>query len=550
MAMILIGLVGGLAIFLFGMQVSSEGLQKTAGATLKTIISKLTRNRLVAVLIGMIVTVLLQSSSATTVILVGLVRASLMELKQAIGIILGADVGTTLTVQLLAFKITHYSLLVVAIGFFLIFLAKKRSHKFIGQVFLGFGFVFLGMQVMSDAVAPLRNLPGLPEKMAQLSTSPLLGILISAIFTGIIQASAATIGIALSLANEGLLPLQGAIPIILGANIGTCMTAGLAIIGAPTEAKRVALIHVLFKIFGVVLLVPFIEPFGKLVMATSGSVPRQIANAHTLFNVGITILFLPFALQLARLVEWLLPVKADKKINASVAQLDRNALNTPTLALEQAFSEIRRVGTIVLDMTAKIPKIVMGGQNEDIIKYVEEKEAVVDTLFVQVSLYLTDISERALSEQESTRHVSLLWVLNDLEHIGDIILHIIHFARKKASAGLSFSPEGMQEITSMHSEVQKVLSKSLNAWENGDTEMASSAMRESAAIGELETNFRLSHVRRLCAGLGDSRATTSIHLDVINSLLRISEHARVISRVVVEPVGSLQVRAAVAASSS
>ena len=275
------------------MTLTSTGLQKASGSALKSIIHKLTANPLFGMLVGILVTFLIQSSTATTIILVSLVGANLMTLAQSIGVILGADVGTTLTVQLIAFKITSYALFFIAVGFALSFLAKRPRMKSLGQIIMGFGMIFFGIHIMTTTMEPVREYEGIRQILLSFGRNPFLGLIVAAVLTVITNSSAATIGLVLSLAMQGMIPLQASVPLILGANIGTCSTALLATIGAPTDAKRVGVAHVLFKFLGVILILPFLGPFTDLVSSTSIDPARQIANAHTLFNVGIAVVFLP-----------------------------------------------------------------------------------------------------------------------------------------------------------------------------------------------------------------------------------------------------------------
>ncbi|MBS1117023.1 MAG: hypothetical protein H6Q87_1407, partial [candidate division NC10 bacterium] len=303
----LIALFGGMALLLYGMQLVGEGLQQAAGGRMRHILSNITNSRLKGMLAGAFITAVIQSSSATTVMLVGFASSGLMNLAQCVSVILGADIGTTFTVQLIAFKIFDYALLLVGVGFLLIFACRRKVLKFFGQAILGFGFIFFAMKLMADAMAPLHDSEIVRMLLVSLSDQPFLGLIIAATFSALVHSSAATIGLAITLALQGLMPLAAAVPVIFGANIGTCVTAFASSIGSHTEAKRVAMAHVFFKVVGVVLFFPFITPFARLAEMTAGDVPRQIANAHTLFNVGITILFLPFASTLAKVIYALVP---------------------------------------------------------------------------------------------------------------------------------------------------------------------------------------------------------------------------------------------------
>ena len=356
--LLIIGMLGGLALFLYGIRKMSEGMKKTAGNKIRTILAALTRNRFMALFIGAFVTMVIQSSSATTVMLVGFVQAGLLNFMQSLGIILGADIGTTITAQLIAFKVTDYALLMIAIGFGLQLIARDDDLLNIGEIVMGFGILFYGMKLMSDAMQPLRDLPGIIETMKSLE-NPLLGLLIGTAFTALVQSSAASIGVVIVLAHQGLVTLESGIPIILGANIGTCITAGLASINATREAKRVALAHVLFKVAGVMLFIFWIPAFAELIRNISArfgsDIARQIANAHTFFNVSLGIVFLPFINIFSLVIMKILPDKAEGlSVIPSTEYLDETSFSTPSLAIELARKETSRMAQILGRMLRSI----------------------------------------------------------------------------------------------------------------------------------------------------------------------------------------------------
>src|SRR6266852_3079708 len=342
--MILLTLFGGVALLLYGMQLCGEGLQRAAGGHLRHLLTRATRTRLSAVSSGALATTLLQSSSATTLMVIGFVSAGLMTFRQSLGVILGADIGTTLTVQLLAFKIQDLALLLVAAGFGLTFFGRRGLVKSVGQAVLGFGFVFLGMRLMTEAVAPVAESGLAREVLVALSANAGLGLLLGAVFSASMSSSAATIGIILSLANQGLLPLSGAIPVVLGANIGTCATALAASLRSNSDARRVAVAHIAFKVLGVALVFPFINPLTALMAHTAGDSARQIANVHTLFNVAISALFLPFAPWAADAISAMVPEQERGDNPFKTRYLDDRYLDQPALAIGQATREALRMG--------------------------------------------------------------------------------------------------------------------------------------------------------------------------------------------------------------
>ena len=348
--MTLLALFGGLALLLYGMQLIGEGLQRAAGGHLRHLLTRMTRTRLAAVGSGALVTAIIQSSSATTLMLIGFVSAGLMTFRQSLGVILGADIGTTVTVQLLAFKIQELSLLLVGLGFAMAFFARRGLVKSLGQVVLGFGFIFLGMKVMNDGLGPLAENDLTRQVLVALAGNPFLALLVGAVLSAGMASSAATIGLALSLGHQGLLPLAAAIPIVLGANIGTCATALAASLRSSADARRVALAHIAFKVLGVALVFPFIAPLTSLVAATAADPARQIANTHTFFNVAISLLFLPFAPWAARVITAMVPEEERGDNPYRTRYLDDRFLDQPALAIGQATREALRMGDVAQGM--------------------------------------------------------------------------------------------------------------------------------------------------------------------------------------------------------
>jgi phosphate:Na+ symporter len=350
-AFLTFGLLGGLALFLYGMEKLSEGMRKSAGNHMRSILAALTRNRVVGLFAGIFVTVVVQSSSATTVMLVSFVQAGLLSFAQTLGVILGSDIGTTITAQLIAFKLTDYALLMISAGFGLRMFAKSARARGIGEIVLGFGILFFGMKLMSDAMQPLQTYGAFLDLLKGLE-NPILGILAGMIFTALVQSSGAFSGILIVLAQQGLVTLDAGIPMIFGANIGTCITAGLASIGTSREAKRVALAHVLFKLGGVALFFFWIPEFAELIRAIAlkfgSGTARQIANAHTIFNVSLGFLFLPCTTLFANLILKLFPDQPqDKDLKAITWHLDDNKILTPAIAIDLARAEISRMAKLL-----------------------------------------------------------------------------------------------------------------------------------------------------------------------------------------------------------
>jgi len=531
---LLIILFGGMALLLYGMQLTGEGLQRAAGARLRQILTHLTSNRVSAALTGAGVTAIIQSSTATTVMLIGFVQAGLLTLHQAMGIILGADVGTTFTVQLLAFKIYDYALLLVGLGFCVLFFAKRRLLKDLGQAFLGFGLIFLGLKVMIEGMAPLKESPLVAQALLGFAASPVLGIGAAAVISAVVHSSAATIGLAIALASHGLLPLAGAVSLVLGANIGTCATALAASAGSTTEAKRVAFAHIGFKLLGAAVVFPLLGPFADLAAWSAADAPRQIANAHTFFNVGISLLFLPFQGLAARLIIMAVPDQPEEETSFRTRYLDERFADQPNLAIGQATREAMRMADIVQGMLRDTGVVFRSGSQE-LLEDVERRDDQLDYLEREIKLYLTRLGKQTMTQDLSQREIALLGFIGNLENIGDIIdKNLMDLARKKLYQGRRFSEPGEAELVDFHAQVSKNLERAIVAFATGDRGLAHEVLDQRAVIRQRERDLRQSHLDRLRAGLPESVETSEIHLDVLTNLKRINSHITAVVHPIVE----------------
>lgn len=532
--LMLFSLFGGMAILLYGMRLAGEGLQRAAGARLRTILSSLTRNRFIGLGIGIIVTVFLQSSTATIIMLVGFVGSGLMTLPQSIGVILGADIGTTITVQLLAFRIYDYAILFVGIGITMMFLSKRAVLKNIGEGLLGFSFIFLSIKIMSDSLMPLKSSELFKSVLMALLANPLLGLVISAIFTAIVHSSAAIIGLALALGLQGLINIEAAIPLIFGANIGTCATAIISSIGSNIEAKRVASAHTLFKVLGVIIFFPFIKPFADFVISMTDDVPRQIANAHTLFNGAIAVFFLPFTTVMTDVITRIVPERHGEEKKFAPKYLDKRVLSSPVLAFGQAKREALRMADIAHEML-RDSIIVFKKDDPDMIDSIEKRDDYVDLLDREIKLYLTRLSNESLTPQQSKVEQDLLAFINDLENIGDVVdKNLMELAKKKVKNGLVFSQEGIDEIERFHRKILENYEIGVSAFVSGDAGLAKKLLANKTELAEMERNLRQAHIQRLHKGLKESIDTSSIHLDVLSNLRRINSYISNVAYPIVE----------------
>jgi phosphate:Na+ symporter len=422
----------------------------------------------------------------------------------------------------------------VGIGLSILLFAKRHHIKTIGNGVLGFGFVFLAIRIMSEALAPLQQSALFKDVLIALVGAPFTGIAIAAAFTALVHSSAATIGIALARAVHGLVPLEGAIHIVLGANIGTCSTALMASMRAPAEARRVAWAHTIFKVLGVLLMLPFLPLFERLVSGTGTELSRQIANAHTLFNVGVTVLFLPFAALLARLIAALVPDDRGGEGIFRAKYLDEHMLDTPALALGQATREALRMADLVSEMLTKTID-TFAGEDPELIEFIAEKDNQVDVLDRDVKHYVTKLSQQSLTDEQRKREIEILSFVNNMENIGDIVdRNLMELAKKRLNKGARFSGPGMQEITLLHKKVLQNLELAIAAFASTDAALAQQVLERKLEISQTERRFRQAHIQRLHDGYRESIDTSEIHLDVITNLKRINSHITAIAYPVIE----------------
>jgi phosphate:Na+ symporter len=532
-------LLGGLALFLFGMDQMADGLKAIAGERMKIILAKLTTNRFMGAATGAFVTAIIQSSSVTTVLVVGFITAGLMSMSQSIGVIMGANIGTTITAQIIAFKVTKAALFMVAAGFGMLFFSKQEKIRQYGGILMGLGLVFFGMSVMSDAMAPLRSYQPFLHLMAHMD-NPLVGILVAAAFTGLVQSSSATTGIVIVMATQGFITLQAGIALAFGANIGTCVTALLASIGKPREALRAALVHVLFNVFGVLLWYRFIPQLAEFVTWLSpahpelsgaarlaAETPRQIANAHSTFNVANTFIFIGFAGQFARLVEWLIPDRPlAEQLIIRAKYLDSELLDTPSLALERVRMEIGHVGSRVIEMLERIMPAILTGDRMAL-RAVTKIDDDVDILHGHIVTYLGRISQKALTEEQTRELVHLMDAANNLENIGDIVeTDLASLGHQRIQQGVSISAATQAVLKKLHNVVMATVSLAIDAVAENDPHAAQEIIAMKTDIARLTDSAAMHETRRLVAEEPNRLAAYTVEMDVIEKLKRIYYHAK------------------------
>jgi len=540
-----IQLFGGLALFLFGIEQMTESLKVVAGERMRAVLSRLTSNRYMGALTGAFVTAIIQSSSVTTVLVVGFTTAGLMSFAQSIGVIMGANIGTTVTAQIVAFKVTKAAMLMIAIGFGFLFFSKKSNLRHYGGIVMGLGLVFFGMTIMSEAMQPLRELQPFLDLMISME-NPFVGILVAAAFTALIQSSSATTAIVIVLAGQGFITLPAGIALAFGANIGTCVTALLAAIGKPREALRAAVTHVMFNIAGVLLWIAFIDQLAELVTAISpthndlygtqklaAEAPRQIANAHTIFNIANTFIFIWFTTLIARLIEWLIPdypMDADSIISAKY--LDTDVLSTPSIALDLVRREIKHMGAQVIEMVSDIMPAILHGSAKalDAVRALDER---VDFLHAEIVIYLGRISQSELTEKQTVELMHLMDAANDLENIGDVVeMNLVELGKRRIGKGVAISAPTQVMLSDFHQVVVDAVRAAIRAVGDDDHDAAQSVTSMKKEITRITNSAAAHEAQRLVANEPHRIEAYTVEMDITEKLQRIYYFARRMARTV------------------
>ncbi len=524
--------LGGLGLFLYGMNIMGAGLEKAAGKKLNRLIEVLTTNRFMAVIVGALVTMIVQSSSATTVMVIGFVNAGLMTLSQAVGVIMGANIGTTITAQIIALNLTDYAPIAVAIGVALWIGSSKKRVQNIAEVLIGFGILFIGMDMMGSGLKPLANNPIFADFMTKLN-NPILGALAGLLLTTIVQSSSASIGLLQALAGEGLVSINIAFPILFGENIGTTTTALLSSIGANITAKRAAVIHFLFNLIGTIIFMTILRvPVEWLVTLISpNNVQAQIANAHTLFNIINVIIQFPFAGFLVKAAERLVPGTEKVGLEASI-YLDERILETPSIALGQANKEVLRMGDLVLE-NLKLSRKVLADEYYDGIEEVYEREKLINKIEREITDYLVKLSNEPLSNKQHSEVNTLLYTINDIERVGDHVENVVELSQYKLEHDLIFSREAVEGLHEIFDKCEEVFKKTMESFEYNNEELAKEVIILEEEVDRLEKRNRDEHMNRL----NKMECLTEpgvIFLDAISNLERVSDHSSNIAMYVLD----------------
>ena len=544
----IVTLLGGLAVFIYGMNLMSDGLQKAAGDKMRNILGMLTKNPVMGVLAGALVTAVLQSSSATTVMVIGFTSAGLMKLRQAISVIMGANIGTTITAQLIAFNIGDFAWIFVFIGFIMYFFFKKKEMAVkIGQILFGVGLLFVGINTMSSTMEPMAESPVFTEMIMKVADIPVLGVFVGLCMTLVVQSSSATIAVLQNLAMTAgpdgvtsIIGLTGAIPVLFGDNIGTTITALLASIGGSKNAKRTAISHTIFNISGTLLFIWFVPQIAELVTWLSPKGPevevisRQIANTHLLFNLTVTILWLPFIKVLEKIVTTIIPGKDEREdMVAGPVFLDTNVLEQPVFATHLAIQELTRNASLTFDMLKKSREAFAGG-NLAMVNDVIETDKTVNIIRTKTIEYLSQIlSAESITDFQKERVSALLHVASDIEHIGDYCKNIVGLAEDKAKNKYVFSDIAKNEVDEYFNKIETMLVDTMESLETGSPKLAEKVLAEEEKINAMENEIRQEHMHRLVDN-ECSPAVTVVFLDVIHNLERMGDSCNNIAEAVIK----------------
>lgn len=524
---IAVDLLGGLGMFLYGMNVMGDGLQKAAGEKLKRIIELLTKNKFMGVFVGTIVTAIIQSSSATTVMTTGFVNAGIMTLQQAIGVIMGANIGTTVTAQLVSFNIEKAAPIAIGLGMIIWFITKKQNIKNISEILIGFGILFVGMTFMKEAAEPVSKMQEVKDALLYLSHNPFLGIIAGFLVTGTIQSSSASIGILIVLASQGVLPITAALPILYGDNIGTCVTTLLSTIGASRNARRAAIMHLCFNVIGTLL---FIVVLSKPIVAIvqhmdPTNVPRQIANSHTLFNIVNVCILLPFSNYIVKLALKIFPITAEEEEeNYHITKfLDERILETPSIALTNTIDEVVRMSSRSTRALRNAYEAVSTGSPEKI-KKAFDYEKIINGLQLDITNFLFKLSTKNLSDVERIKTDILFHIVNDIERVGDHAENIAEIAQLMIDKKVTFSESGRNELQVIYDIASQNFYDSITAIKTNDYELAKVVAEREKELNHLEAQARATHMNRLYEGRCSVEAGIYF-IDIISNLERISDHS-------------------------
>ncbi|NLA25975.1 MAG: Na/Pi cotransporter family protein [Firmicutes bacterium] len=509
----------------------ATGMQNAAGDRLRRILEVLTTRPIIGVLTGVLITMLIQSSGATTVMVVGFANAGLITLSQAISVIIGANIGTTVTAQIIAFKIEEIAFPIIGLGALIIFFSRRRQYRYLGEAILGMGLLFLGISTMAAGLEPLKDLPAFHGLLSKFGTFPLLGVIGGALFTAALQSSSAFTGVIIALSMQGMITLSEAIPLILGSNIGTCVIAFIASAGTNVTARRAAMAHIYFNVIGVVLCLFILTPFTSLVLKTASTVTRQIANAHSIFNVFNSLFFILILPYFARFISYIVPGE-EVSIGIGPNYLDKRMLPTPAAAIQGSKKELLRMAMIAREITGEaISAFVKNDLKKGV--HIDQMEDLLDSLEEGINIYLAELSQNPLAEAQSKMVASFMSAANDLERIGDHATNIKQLAELKVEERLPFSEQALEELSMIYEKINVMLERAIQAFDTENKPLARMVIVEDDQVDLMEKVLRKAHIERINTKKCYPPSGV-IYLDVLSNMERIADHATNIAQLVVE----------------
>ena len=539
-------ILGGFGLFLFGIKFMGDGLKSLAGDKLRDYIDKYTSKPLMAIVIGAIVTIMIQSSSATTAITIGLVRAGLMRLEQAAGVVMGANIGTTVTAFLIGLKVEQFALFFVFAGGVIISFAKRKKNRKIGEILMGFGLLFYGLRIMGDSLSVLKDMPEFIEFAEMMGRQPLLALLAGTVLTALIQGSAATIGVVQKLVEAGAMSMGAALPFVFGSNIGTTITGVLAAMGGSLAAKRTAGLHTLFNVvgtfIGMLVLQPYLLLISKLTEMFNIAPMMQIAVAHIIFNVGATILFFPFLKQMCQLVKKIIPGEEQERLDIKIDELDENIIHElPASALEIVQKEVFKMVDVVRETAKEAKEYFVKGTDEEDKEIIMQSESLINSFDAKLTQYLMLISKENLSDKEVSDLNLNLQVIKNLERVGDLTVNLVEFFEMVHDDQSEFSGGARDEVLQMFDLFDHMLAQSMKVYESQDYALYSSLMEDENYMDLIEYKARQNHFERMSTQECTSAVAGSVFCDILGNLERMGDHTCNIARCAIESTGAQNV---------
>ena len=517
-------ILGGLALFLFGIRMLSSGMEKLAGDQIQVWLDRVTSGRLKSALFGAVATALIQSSGLLMVTMIGLINANLMTVEQAIGVMLGQEIGTTLTAQVVAFDIGNFRLIFVILGYILLEFFPHRDWRKYGEILFGLGVVFLGMTLMSGALDLLAKVPWIASSLTTMGQYPLVGILAGLILTSLTQSSTAVTSMVVAMGMSHVITIQGAVGLILGANIGSCITGLIASIRLSRATRQASMAQISMNVAGVLLFLPFIPQFANLISHTSPDLPRQIANAHTVFNVAVSAILFPFVRQIAQVARWLVPASAEEEKPKLTAYIDEMQYSVPAVALKEAARELTRLGEVTAQMLECSRQALIERDTDVARQVLAQEDGFVDPVCKTLGDFVNVLMREDLSVAQQKRCFQLKNLLIDIERVGDLAEDLAQYALERVENKVRFSPQATEELEQLWRHAHHTYVLSLRAFQDGDRELARHVCRLESEFDHLYWRTRQSHIERLEAGLCQPEADV-IFTETLRNLERVSDHA-------------------------